>query len=99
MAEQRGIISTDGYAYPLDSANMPQLAVYNAPYSEGDCPLWVLLLQKKSAFNRWSASADGRNYSHIEERAVTVIDWDEDVFEHGKDYEIHIYDSGIPVSE
>lgn len=94
-------IPSESIAYPLDSANMPQLAVYNAPYNEGDCPLWVLILQKDTALNRWEAQtpSSDTNYAKIDGQSVTVIDWDADVFTEGNSYEIRIYDSGIPVSE
>lgn len=95
-------ILPDSIAYPLDSANMPQLAVYNAPYNEGDCPLWVLILQKDTALNRWEAPTpnDDAYYATIDSRyGVTVTDWDADVFTEDNSYEIRIYDSGIPVSE
>ena len=90
--------------YPLSELNCPRMAVFEAPYKSGDCPVWEMLLT--SAVDHWSATnAQGEEYARIayqqdmSKYSAMVLDRNPDVLVEGKEYELRVYDSGVPKDE
>lgn len=90
--------------YPLTEPNCPRIAVFEAPYKSGDCPVWEMLLTLQGDY--WSATnAHGEEYARIvyqpdlSKYSVMVLDRNPDVLVEGKEYELRVYDSGIASSE
>lgn len=90
--------------YPLTEPNCPRIAVFEAPYKSGDCPVWEMLLTL--ANDKWSATnAYGEEYARIvyqsdlSKYSIAVLDRHPDVLVEGKEYELRVYDSGVASSE
>lgn len=90
--------------YPLTEPNCPRIAVFEAPYKSGDCPVWEMLLTLQGDY--WSATdAHGEGYARIayqsdmSKYSVMVLDRNSDVLVEGKEYELRVYDSGVASSE
>ena len=89
--------------YPVTELNCPRIAVFEAPYKSGDCPVWEMLLTLASGY--WSATnANGEEYARIayqsdmSKYSVSVLDRNRDVLVEGKEYELRVYDSGVASS-
>ena len=87
-------IPTDGYAYPIDATTRPMIALYNAPYKEGDCPLWSELLSRDDEIKTWH-SLDGS--ASIDSISVIIDSTDTNQIVQGYPYEVRIYRTDSPV--
>lgn len=87
-----------GYAYPIDSEYLPIIRVFEAPYTDGDCPIAEYLLTSDGY--QWLLYSDDDRHviAGIGLGAVSVTDTLEVPFVEGKSYEVRIYESTVPVS-
>ena len=85
-------IPTSEIAYPVDAEYYPRVAVYDAPYSDGDCPIWtgILALYEIDGERYWkNESGEVLIYSERVTIELPLVE--------GNQYEVRIYESNQKV--
>lgn len=93
MAENTMIsIYTEQIAYPLSSQYYPQIRVFEAPYSVGDCPIDEITLSSKNSTSWYALSGDILR-AEIDDSSVTLHAEEGREYTIGKEYEVRVYQS------
>lgn len=101
-------VATEQIVYPLDSEYYPVIRVFEAPYSEGDCPVDEIIVNgfdyhydletDTDVPYMWAINevtfSEGYSYrAYISNESVFIRCTSDNEYELGKDYELRVYPS------